>query len=220
MWLKSSARCRYPFRVYYPKLPVLEISSLRNVPNMLTVYHSHMSQHTAVSAMCYAVMHTHTRRFAYHTAVAATSRGPQLLISYLDTNLCRLEHWLRDWRIAVTVSRSTEVLLLLKSATRTETPSPVFRNVSAVGRISTDLGSPFIQGSRRRHTPTTKGAGQRKVGRACPSEVVCCCATISVLRCAAHARSGGPLLAAISGTCKCCSPSVLAFELTHIGTVV
>jgi hypothetical protein len=39
----------------------------------------------------------------------ATSRIPSPLVNYLETYLCRLEHWLRDWRIYINVSKSTEM---------------------------------------------------------------------------------------------------------------
>jgi hypothetical protein len=35
-----------------------------------------------------------------------------------------------------------------------------------------------------------------------------------------HGTSGGPLSAAMSGSCKCYNPSVLALQLTHLGTLV
>jgi hypothetical protein len=37
---------------------------------------------------------------------------------------------------------------------------------------------------------------------------------------ATHASSGGPLLAAMSGSRKCCNPGVFALRLTHLGTLV
>jgi hypothetical protein len=45
-------------------------------------------------------------------ALVAASRGPSLLVSYLEACLSRLEHWLWDWRIAVNVSKSTAVLFV------------------------------------------------------------------------------------------------------------
>jgi hypothetical protein len=56
---------------------------------------------------------------------------------------------------------------------------------------------------------------------ACPSETACCSiSSSSVLWWITHVRSGGPLPAATSGSCKCYNPSVFALRLTHLGTVV
>jgi hypothetical protein len=56
---------------------------------------------------------------------------------------------------------------------------------------------------------------------ACPSETVCCCtSSSSILRWTTHAQSGGPLAAAMSGSCKCYNPSVFALRTTHLGTLV
>jgi hypothetical protein len=37
-------------------------------------------------------------------AVMATSRKPELLASYLESYLSDLERWLKEWRIAISVS--------------------------------------------------------------------------------------------------------------------
>jgi hypothetical protein len=39
----------------------------------------------------------------------ATSRDPSLLVGYLEAYLGTLELWLRNWRIAINVSKSTAV---------------------------------------------------------------------------------------------------------------
>jgi hypothetical protein len=49
-------------------------------------------------------------RHADDTAVIATSGDPSLLVGYLEAYLGRLELWLRSWRIAINVSKSTAVL--------------------------------------------------------------------------------------------------------------
>jgi hypothetical protein len=53
--------------------------------------------------------HVELALYADDTALIATSRSTLLLVSYLETYLNRLELWLRDWRIAINVSKSTEV---------------------------------------------------------------------------------------------------------------
>jgi hypothetical protein len=55
----------------------------------------------------------------------------------------------------------------------------------------------------------------------CPSETVCCStSSSSILWWITHVRSGGPLPAATSGSCKCYNPSVFALRLTHLRTLV
>ena len=44
------------------------------------------------------------------TAIIATSRKPELLVSYLESYLSDLERWLKEWRIAINVSKSTAML--------------------------------------------------------------------------------------------------------------
>jgi hypothetical protein len=58
------------------------------------------------------------------TAVVATSRDPFLLVGYLEAYLGRLELWIRDWRIAIKVSKSA-VVLFAKAARRVRQPRPV-----------------------------------------------------------------------------------------------
>jgi hypothetical protein len=82
-----------------------------------------------------------------------------------------------------------------------------------------------------RHTSTSWERRQQKDGAclasslsgeaACRSETVRCSASSSsILWCTAHVRSGGPLPAAMSESCKCYNPSVFALRLTHLGTLV
>jgi hypothetical protein len=40
----------------------------------------------------------------------ATSRKSELLVSYLESYLSDLEWWLKEWRIAINVSKSTAML--------------------------------------------------------------------------------------------------------------
>jgi hypothetical protein len=54
--------------------------------------------------------HVELAQYTDDTALAATSRSPSLLVTYLEDYLGRLERWLRDWRIAINVSKSTAVL--------------------------------------------------------------------------------------------------------------
>jgi hypothetical protein len=55
--------------------------------------------------------HVELSQYADDTALISTSRDPSLLVGYLDVYLGRLELWIRSWRIAINVSKSTAVLL-------------------------------------------------------------------------------------------------------------
>jgi hypothetical protein len=54
--------------------------------------------------------HVELALYADDTAVIATSRKPELLVSYLESYLSDLERWLKEWRIAINVSKSTALL--------------------------------------------------------------------------------------------------------------
>jgi hypothetical protein len=56
--------------------------------------------------------HVELAQYADDTALVTTSRSPSLLVGYLEAYLGRLERWLRDWRIAITISKSTAVLFV------------------------------------------------------------------------------------------------------------
>jgi hypothetical protein len=63
-----------------------------------------------VSEMPAPCRHVELALYADNTAYIATFRSPLLLVSYLETYLNRLQLWLRDWRIAINVSKNTAVL--------------------------------------------------------------------------------------------------------------
>jgi hypothetical protein len=54
--------------------------------------------------------HVELALYAEYTAVMATSRKPELLVSHLESYLSDLERWLKKWRIAIKVSKSTAML--------------------------------------------------------------------------------------------------------------
>jgi hypothetical protein len=58
------------------------------------------------------------------TALVATSRIPSLLVGYLKAYYGRLECWVRDWRIAINVPKSTAVLFI-KAARPIQKPRAV-----------------------------------------------------------------------------------------------
>jgi hypothetical protein len=45
--------------------------------------------------------------YADDSTLVATTRSPSLLINYLEAYLCRLQHWLREWRVYTNVSKGT-----------------------------------------------------------------------------------------------------------------
>jgi retron-type reverse transcriptase len=54
--------------------------------------------------------HVELALYADDTAIIATSRKSALLMRYLATYLSDLERWLREWRIAINVSKSNTML--------------------------------------------------------------------------------------------------------------
>jgi hypothetical protein len=59
--------------------------------------------------------HVELALYADDTAIIATSRKSALLIRYLETYLSDLERWLREWRIAINVSK-TNAMIFAKAA--------------------------------------------------------------------------------------------------------
>jgi hypothetical protein len=62
--------------------------------------------------------------YADDTAIIAMSRKSALLIRYLETYLNDQERWLREWRIAINISKSNAVLFA-KAGWRIPRPQPV-----------------------------------------------------------------------------------------------
>jgi hypothetical protein len=54
--------------------------------------------------------HVELVQYADDMALVATSRRPSLIVGYPEAYLGGLEHWPRDWRIAINVSKSAAVL--------------------------------------------------------------------------------------------------------------
>jgi hypothetical protein len=83
--------------------------------------------------------HFKLAQYADDTTLVATLRSPSLLVGYLEAYLGRLERWLRNWRFAINISKSTAVLFV-KAARRIQKPSSaVSRRTNTVGKISTVL---------------------------------------------------------------------------------
>jgi hypothetical protein len=68
--------------------------------------------------------HVELALYADDTAIIATSRKSALLIRYLEMYLSDLERWLREWRIAINVSKNNAILFA-KAAWRIPRPRPV-----------------------------------------------------------------------------------------------
>jgi hypothetical protein len=68
--------------------------------------------------------HTELVLDADNTALIATFHSPLLLVRYLETYLNRLELWLWDWKIAISILKST-VMLFAKTAKCIQRPRPV-----------------------------------------------------------------------------------------------
>jgi hypothetical protein len=115
------------------------ISRLLNVPNVPPVNHIHVSWHAGwggpewtrlpctvqsrpTTYLLTPSRHVELVQCADDTALVVTSRSP-LLVGYLEAYLGRLQHWLRDWRIAINVSKST-ALLFVEAARSTQKARP------------------------------------------------------------------------------------------------
>jgi len=73
---------------------------------------------------------------AVDTAFIVTFHQPMLLVNYLQTCLSKFDHCLRDWRIAISVSKSTAVFFI-KTETLPKAPtSSVLWGAILVGRYS------------------------------------------------------------------------------------
>jgi hypothetical protein len=68
--------------------------------------------------------HVELALYADDTAIISTSRKSALLLRYLESYLSDLERWLREWRIAINVSKSN-AMLFPKAAWRIPRPRPV-----------------------------------------------------------------------------------------------
>jgi hypothetical protein len=77
--------------------------------------------------------HVELPPYADVTALVATFRSPSLLVKYLEAHLCRLEHWLRDWKISINVSKITGDALHNETHPKTQANSVSPRAIS-VGR--------------------------------------------------------------------------------------
>jgi hypothetical protein len=84
--------------------------------------------------------HVRLALYADDTAVMAKSRKPELLVSYLESYLSDLERWLKEWRIAINVSKSTAMLFTRR---RIHKPRPVqlFGEPILMGQCSPLSGS-------------------------------------------------------------------------------
>jgi hypothetical protein len=73
---------------------------------------------------CLHLCHVKLALYMDDTAVIAMSHLPVLFVKYLETYLSDLERWLREWRIAINVSKSS-TMLFAKAGTCIPKPRPV-----------------------------------------------------------------------------------------------
>jgi hypothetical protein len=139
----------------------------------------------------------------------------------------KLENWLQDWWIPINVSNSTAVLFA-------ETARSIQMQFFGVP-IQMAETTRYLAMTLGRHLAWWIHVNQlirkavQRLGVLAPSltevsrplEIVCCSQhNSSVLRWIVCAPSVGPLLAAVSGSCKCCNPIVFALRLTRFGSLV
>jgi hypothetical protein len=68
--------------------------------------------------------HVELALYTNDTAVIATSSKPTLLVSYQESYLNDLQRWLSEWRIAINVSKSIEIIFA-RAGRRFIQPRPV-----------------------------------------------------------------------------------------------
>jgi hypothetical protein len=85
--------------------------------------------------------HTELTLYADDTAVITTSRQPALLVKNLEIDRSDLERWLSEWRIAISVSRSS-AMLFSKTVGASQNPD----QYSSSGSQSSGSMTPVILG--------------------------------------------------------------------------
>jgi hypothetical protein len=68
--------------------------------------------------------HIELAQYVDNMALIAVSRSQLLFTDYLEAYLGRLELWLRDWRIAINILKST-IVLFVKAIRCSQEPRPV-----------------------------------------------------------------------------------------------
>ena len=68
--------------------------------------------------------HVELAVYVEDTAILPKSRKPTLLVSYLESYLTDLQRWLREWKIAINVSKSTAIIFA-RAGRRFIQPQPV-----------------------------------------------------------------------------------------------
>jgi len=63
-----------------------------------------------MSMTCLHLHHVELALYGDDMAVTAMSHQPALLVKYMETYLSDLEQWLREWRIAISVLKSSAML--------------------------------------------------------------------------------------------------------------
>jgi hypothetical protein len=129
--------------------------------------------------------------------------SPSLLFSLLETYLSRLEHWLRDWKIAINVSAT--LIQKLRPFQFLREPVECFETARYLGVTLDTRLTWTAQVNLRRQA--VEGLGvlgpllnkRNGLFRSIHQEQSVDLQTAHL----SHASSGGPPLAATSGSCKC-----------------
>ena len=175
--------------------------------------------------------------------VPEVSAACQLPESYL----CDIERLLREWRIAIKVSKST-AKLFSKAGRRISKPRPVRLAGQPIDWVETARYGGGGAPPRGAPPPGRGGGGdpwytterclilitlEWKLPRdwecfvlsytcvVSPSETKFCCISCSSVRWwTTRSPSGGPLFAPMSSGCRCFNPRVIALLLVHLGTLI
>jgi len=166
-------------------------------------------------------------RHAGDTAVIAMSRQAALLVKYLETYLSDLELWLREWRVAINVKKSSP-MLFAKAGKRIAKPLLFWGPIQWVDTarylgviLDTRLTfSTHIDQARKKGAQRLRTLGlllNRRSGLPTRNGVLLHKQLVRPLF-TTRAASGGPPHDPVSGNCWCFSLGVFALLPVHLST--
>jgi hypothetical protein len=167
--------------------------------------------------------HVELALYADDTAIIATSRKPPLLVRYLESYLSDLQQSLNEWRIAISVSKSTAIIFarFRRSFVQRRPVTTVFGDpihwVDTTRYLGITLNkwltwSPNVYQVRKKNTPGT-GLLRPLLNRRSDSPsgtASCYTSSLSAPLWTMRIPFRGPLSTPTSGGCRCYNPSFFA----------
>jgi hypothetical protein len=108
--------------------------------------------------------HVELALYADDTAVIATSKKPNLLVSYLESYLRDLQRWLSEWRISINVSKSSAIIFA-RAGRRYNQPPPVTLFGEPIEWVDTTRYLGVTLDSRLTWSPHVTQVGKRTAQR-------------------------------------------------------